>query len=892
MPNNSEPPSLDACWAKTSDDLPALSVHTHCLIVGAIAQEILDNLPLALGTTFPPEIATLAALHDVGKLTIGFQTKCPAWKQMHYPLKVPNLGQSEANHAIVSEHFLSGSSDVLSDDLSGWAKAVGAHHGRYQSGRIKPEVDREAFSGLRQELYDKLLSTGFPALPTGTAEDPSKPVSWAIAGLIVACDWLGSNEEFFPLPTSFTEPPPDLVTIRHQARSVLERIGWNRERLSPTEDKAGLFGFSKLNELQTRCLETITEPGLYLVEAPMGGGKTEAALAAAHQLISTEQARGLYFALPTQLTSNLIHKRIASFLSNAGVEGSQALAHSSSWILNPVELQIPCGGQDLDRTSPDFDEAVARPWFTSRKALLANFGTGTIDQALMGAIPVKFFFLRLFGLAGKVVVFDEVHSYDSYTGTLLNDLIKYLLELHCTVLVLSATLTKRHRKELLGLAENRYPSARIYEATGRSRPITLHHEYITDAELTPDLLERIAEEAGAGKCVVVIRNTVQLAQETYSRLTNQVSQGIEVGLLHSRFPHYQRYGHPDLGSAGREDFWVERLGKDPTHRPCGCILVSTQVIEQSVDVSADLLVTDLCPADQLLQRLGRLHRHQFGTGKAHPCRPEAWILHPTQPESANPTGKEIRDAFRPHGYIYSPFVLARTSALVSARETLQFPADISELLEATYQYSASDQKLVQDDLGEGMAELFSELQRTTQDLKDRASKLSRDTESGTHSDDELLAITRHITQQTVDLVLLDSAPVCQDSVHTISPLDGTIPLKWHELEPWSANMAKAVFRNTCRIPRYFLAQDLPVEPSPWLAKHAAGTSIAVAAIRHPNGLLEFLAAEAAGDFELYHSNGAGVFRKEVLDETEEEDSSTADDSSYLNPSYGLDGCMD
>ena len=201
--------------------------------------------------------------------------------------------------------------------------------------------------------------------------------------------------------------------------------------------------------MQTALHDNCQTPGLFIVEGPMGCGKTEAALWAAYRLIAVGANNGMYFALPTQVTSNRIHKRVAPFLCSALAEGSTLrLAHAASWLDDHQTL-------NLHPTDSNDDESIAhvregRSWFASSKhALLARFGVGTVDQALQGVVSVKHFFVRRFGLAGKVVILDEIHSYDIYTGTLITQLIKELLALRCSVIVLSATLTKARRQELI-----------------------------------------------------------------------------------------------------------------------------------------------------------------------------------------------------------------------------------------------------------------------------------------------------------------------------------------------------------------------------------------------------------------------------------------------------------
>lgn len=188
-------------------------------------------------------------------------------------------------------------------------------------------------------------------------------------------------------------------------------------------------------EPQSLFIEQVTGPGVYILEAQMGMGKTEAALFAAYQLLAQEKATGIYFALPTQLTSNKIYDRFNAFLKqiiHAESPKQSLLLHSGAWLLD-TEL-----GEE------------GRPggsWFNQNKrGLLAPFAVGTIDQALMAVMNVKHGFVRAFGLAGKVVILDEVHSYDLYTGTLLNELVAFLRQIDCTVIILSATLSQTRRE--------------------------------------------------------------------------------------------------------------------------------------------------------------------------------------------------------------------------------------------------------------------------------------------------------------------------------------------------------------------------------------------------------------------------------------------------------------
>ncbi len=286
-------------------------------------------------------------------------------------------------------------------------------------------------------------------------------------------------------------------------------------------------GTPQPNPLQAATLTAIQNPGIYVIEAPMGVGKTEAALAAAYSLISSRLATGLYFALPTQTTSNRIFERVKRWAENALVDGfSVRLAHGSSWLADSGPLLQPAS-QPSDAEEDGKSPLPAQSWFTSSKrSLLSPIGVGTVDQALLGVIAVKHFFVRQFALAGKLVVLDEVHSYDLYTGTLITCFVHRLRELGATVLILSATLTQERRRELLNLAphvalSDSYPLISSSDGNGTLLETSCERTpsktvLIRRCEASP--YRQALEQAERGACVLWIRNTVHLAQQTFNTL--------------------------------------------------------------------------------------------------------------------------------------------------------------------------------------------------------------------------------------------------------------------------------------------------------------------------------------------------------------------------------------
>lgn len=829
-------------WAKTDRKTgdPLRSAQEHSFHAGCVAKCLREVWADFAKKLLPDGAVPLTAAHDIGKLTIGFQLKSPIWVppgEWSEMIHRQNAADSIGAHATLSERYLKKHCKVP----SGYARAIGAHHGWFaDQGGDSRELMKEQFLPLRDALMAELIEA-FGPLPQVRCESDARMA--AFAGFVVLADWIASDEDFFLLENKnqFGRPfAPELkLAAEQQARRAVDSL-----RLATPKLKADL-PFEAYNpfapsELQKAALKHITRPGLYVIEAAMGKGKTEAALAAAYQLISRGQARGFYFALPTQLTSNEIHRRTRDIFGHL-VEDTAILplAHSASWLTKVEKLEIqPADAGDVESCE---HIRAAKDWLTTRKSLLAPFGVGTIDQALMGVLPVKFAHLRMFGLAGKVVIFDEVHSYDAYTGTVLRELIKQLMELHCTVIILSATLTHEARLSLLSAATEKAPESQDgkewegYPLLSVAKPglppcpvpiaedekdvpktVRLRHLTLHEPALPAELLEEIAKKVALGLCVLIIRNTVPLAQATYQQVKNCLCQNDEqeqVGLLHSRFPFYQRFGHPDRPEEiGREAQWVARLGKERAKRPKGCVVVSTQVCEMSVDIDADWLITDLCPTDPLLQRIGRLHRHTAPRCD-HVTQAETIILHPAPPESSDPTFKEWKKSLSPHGILYAPYVLLRTQAVWRKEAAIELPRAIRPMLEATYAPQQGTEP-------EAWRLLWQEMKDEVKRLTTTAEQYSRDRTKPASKDEEHFAPTRWNDLPTLDLVLLSAKPQVQSGgAVKLNFLDVT-ESTWNAGEEWQAQTAKHVFVNSVRLPAYLWPKS---EKTPdWLADYTHG----------------------------------------------------------------------
>ncbi len=427
--------SYSQCPAKTRQLIDGAvvvgrTVLEHCTIVGHIAQQLIAQYPPVLASKlFPNGAALVAAAHDVGKVSPTFVAKllraCTDKSALSESVAAysPELEKQWGGHGGASQLAA-----MLCDLPQYIPEILGQHHG------FTPSVssyrgDDAVLGGAvwqaeRQKLFEELrrdLATDWPKV-TSNAQ------ARLLAGLTSVADWIGSGQWF---------EDPDQPWLDNIPKA-LDDAGWHAPVYRKDLSFEAVFGFAP-RSAQQQLIEAVQGPGVYVLEAPMGLGKTEAALYAAYQQLATGNASGIYFALPTQLTSNKIYDRFNEFLGNILTAESpfhSRLLHSGAWLVD---------------TAMGEEGEPGRSWFSSAKrGLLAPFAVGTLDQALMAAMNVRHGFVRAFGLAGKVVILDEVHTYDAYTSTLLDALITLLRELECTVIILSATLSRSRRTQLLG----------------------------------------------------------------------------------------------------------------------------------------------------------------------------------------------------------------------------------------------------------------------------------------------------------------------------------------------------------------------------------------------------------------------------------------------------------
>lgn len=678
---------LEECLAKTRHEAdgnigPGVNVETHCLATFEVARQLLKYYSHFCTASLwdPPKDLLAPLLHDVGKVSPRFQKKIYSAFQKELPESISDVDIGNENHSVTSALILE------EHGLDNLMLIAASHHG--SSCNLTDDLLDTKFGGkdwnaLRDELIHKLIERSGLELDDISDEDGKKDL---VLGLTILADWLCSGMDLEP----GQEPTPEICV------ETVENAGFKPFKVQQDLTFSELFQTNKQpgfepNDVQKTMLENIQPGGIYVLETEMGSGKTEAALALAYELLKSHKYAGVYFALPTQLTSNKIYDRFKPFLENilAPENGDlkPLLLHSKAWL--EKELQND-GGDGFQK-----GESEVHSWFSYRKrALLAPFAVGTIDQLLMAVINVRHSALRSLGAAGKVIILDEVHSYDAYTGSLIQTLVKFLRKWNCTVIILSATLTHKLRNHLL-FPENQdeteptndcqqpeevpYPLLSIRKENGvfypeicqskaSSKKVKISHE-----KCLYKAYDTALKHAEQGECVLWIENTVGDAQKAFRYFTCFFDPK-NVGLIHSRFQEITRRKN--------ENEWVDKYGKNASQadRAGGKILVGTQVLEQSVDIDADFLVTRLCPTDMLLQRIGRLWRHEsLNPFRPKSAQPEVLILNET-PFQNKENGFEHENT----PPVYAPYVLMRSQEVFENRDEIVIPRDMRELIESTY----------------------------------------------------------------------------------------------------------------------------------------------------------------------------------------------------------------
>ncbi len=689
-------------------------------------------------------VAFIVGVHDIGKATPPFQfQQRELWEHDLETGLSGHIPRERCPHAVLSQEILlrwleerRPSAGVAAAHL---AAVIGGHHGAYPSPGDVEDVETFAsellgdstWAAVQRELLDALAGVYLDdaLLDRLLSSTPQVFVGVLLTAVVIMADWIASNTELFPLTTSVDS----MDGLRRRAGVAWQRLGLPKAlRLEPDGsplDELFHLRFTTLpagarpNSVQRAVHAAARQangPALMVIEAPMGCGKTEASLLAAEAMAGECGQSGFAYLLPTQATSNAMFSRMEEWMGNllhdSGAEGPQDLhllhgkaALDEGFRALPVWRPSSMG----DGPAPagrGGDALVAHQWFGGRKrGLLANTVVGTVDQLLMAALKARHVQLRHLGLAGKVVVIDEVHAYDAYMSVYLRQALYFLGTYGVPVVLLSATLPPERKQSLIDAYEGRvahrrrpprgpeapmpdHPDPAVTLSRGKGEPPLVVPcedagtsrdyavEWLDDGDEA--LVRRLREALADGGCACVVRDTVARAQYTYDLLRESLD--VPVVLAHSRFIAIDR--------ARRDAELLELLGRDG-HRPRSYIVVGTQVVEQSLDIDFDVMVSDIAPVDLVLQRMGRLHRHRRGPGEQErpPALREARCILTGAAWDADPPVFSRGVALEGGAGVYEAALLYRTVLAIRERVraagSISLPGDIAPLVDEVYGFS-------------------------------------------------------------------------------------------------------------------------------------------------------------------------------------------------------------
>lgn len=727
-------------WGKADKEKNYHLLAYHCLDVAGIGWCLLDpqrslNKHLAHELEIDPAIlqqwfSFCLALHDIGKFSCAFQglvtglsdTLIKKQAQFPYSERHDSLGFLLWEEYLAErwiDHEQNSALNLKQRDLKPWFEGVTGHHG------VPPKIglyidnfftieDKQNADDFLHEIHSLFLhSIDLSFLSDKKMVKKLKLISWQLAGIAVLSDWLGSDKINFP----YQKQPMNLNdywqnTALDQAKKTLNSPQFSSPKINPYKNIKQLFPFIETpTPLQKYAInvELSHEPQLFMLEDVTGAGKTEAALTLSHRLMSQGLSDGLYIGLPTMATANGMYQRLAEAyraLYQPDYLPSLVLAHSAARYHKKFTDTVPLNEQSSDSNYHQELSAstFCNAWIadSQKKSLLADVGVGTLDQVLLSILPTRHQSLRLLGLSRKILLVDEVHAYDSY----MQKLLETLLEAHARqgghVILLSATLPNNMRnglakafmkgrgKALNDLLPAPYPLVTHLPTDGEcEKHVTTRKEVAREVQVQivsneQQVLDIIQTAVNNKQCVCWIRNTVKDAINGRQQVL--VLKGInsdKVTLFHSRFAMIDRQFI--------ENKTLTLFGKKDKQQRAGQVLMATQVVEQSLDLDFDVLISDIAPIDLIIQRAGRLHRHNrdrqgglLSEGELDQRDPPVlYLLTPCANEDANE--RWLKPLLPSVEYVYPDIgQLWLTTKLLTDKKVLKMPDHARELIEAVY----------------------------------------------------------------------------------------------------------------------------------------------------------------------------------------------------------------
>lgn len=716
--------SLDV--AATAKALLAASAVRRQRLAAALAVPESDAVRLAVW---------IAALHDLGKFSRAFQSLAPeVWPgQALGPL--PYFASRPRHDAIGLWLWENGLEQAVAerawpvggDALYRLAAAAFGHHGKPLALQDVGQVDGRKHVGetcwtAALAFTDAVTVLLMPEPLQIPQPRESQPAAFALAGLVNLADWIGSNQAWFP----YYEGEADLG-VYWQHTSAQATVAVREAGLVPPTPAADLTfpALTKINGRPSPAQEWALDcalpqgPMLICLEDLTGGGKTEAAHILAARRITQGRASGVYWAMPTQATANAMWSRQGGMVSGLFAPQSLpsvVLAHGQAGLHALFQASIGRPGEVYgEQREEETASGHCASWLADdrRRAFLADVGAGTVDQALLGVLPTRFYPLRLFGLAEKVLVLDEVHSFDPYVTREIERLVEFQLRLGGDVVLLSATLAAKTRERFVRMAEEAlgiapeisgawgaapkrfeaaadapYPLATTISVEGAAEtPVAASRRVARRVPVqligsVDAALATVSDTARRGGACCYIRNTVDDAREAWAALRDQ---GLDPILFHARFAQCDRQAI--------EEAVLSVFGKDaPAEARRGRVLVATQVVEQSLDLDFDLLVSDLAPVDSLIQRMGRFRRHpERDTNGERPAGlPEAVLVVAPEPVADAPkdwlhaVSKRMGAVYPDHGLLWRTAMALQAAGAVDTRPTAMAGERVRNLMAVAY----------------------------------------------------------------------------------------------------------------------------------------------------------------------------------------------------------------
>ena len=678
-------------WAKSN---PYKPLRNHLLETGFVAQILITKgcfVPLKIQLMYQTGLSSneiiqlvgyLAAVHDLGKASpffIGNGAYPPAKKfidqhDLHCS-PIPHFRHEKHGAALLrqiwkNKNRFSGS--ALRRSLS---YIIENHHqGKIGvAGLLLPD-HKDCWSILQDNIEEKLWQLFQP--PSSFVPQNMDAFCMLLLGIVVAADWIASGDLFAgtPLDANIESARKDIFNRTQtflQDNYLLHQSVSNE--IHTFTDLWSFIPRSGMRPLQSKTETIFQQPGkplAMILEAPMGEGKTEAALYAASQLAKIWKKEGFYVALPTAATSNQMYRRVNDMLKRLHLPQAK-LMHSMAWLVNKDNIMY------------HGEEALQAVLWTEpmRLGLIAPFAVGTVDQVMMAALRVKYGVLRLAGLTDKVLIIDELHSYDAYMSEIIVVLLKWCRALQIPVVMLSATLPQEKKEEYAKIYDSQavfsdgkaYPCITAFYGDEEIRqfPVAGSHQTMDAAiKLLPILnnMQKIAVQVvqqinDTSGCYCLLCNTVKEAQQLYQEV-KILDRTLPVLLFHARF-HAKRRNE-------LEEECLQKLSSDPAKRSEKLLVIATQVIEQSLDIDFDYLFTDICPMDLLFQRIGRVWRHKETKRPFKISGPSITILVPKDTD------------FGATGVVYPPILLEKTMNLLRDKSVLHIPQDIPKLVDDVY----------------------------------------------------------------------------------------------------------------------------------------------------------------------------------------------------------------